>query len=80
MAREFETGLEQIRKLIELGAMRLDYEALIERHYRRLIRTGDIVFDVGAHTGRHLQHFVQLVGRNGEVLAFEPLPTAYGVL
>lgn len=51
-----------------------DYEALLERAYRSLIRAGDTVIDVGAHTGRHTAVFRELVGGAGRVLAFEPLP------
>ena len=44
------------------------------------ITTGDTVFDVGAHIGRHTIHFSHLCGNNGTVYAFEPDRDNYGIL
>jgi FkbM family methyltransferase len=60
--------------LLHQGICLPDYEKLLEQGYCQLIEPGSIVFDVGAHTGRHLARFVQLVGPLGRVFAFEPLP------
>jgi FkbM family methyltransferase len=38
----------------------------------RLIREGDIVFDVGAHIGYTALYFASLVGARGKVFCFEP--------
>jgi FkbM family methyltransferase len=51
-----------------------DYEAVLEKRYRQLIGPSDCVIDVGAHSGRHTAVFSQLVGPEGKVIAFEPLP------
>jgi FkbM family methyltransferase len=51
-----------------------DYELVLEVDYRRLISRGATVIDVGAHAGRHTAVFADLVGAEGAVLAFEPLP------
>ncbi|MCP1831760.1 FkbM family methyltransferase [Bradyrhizobium sp. USDA 4532] len=51
-----------------------DYEATLEQKYRRLISPGDLVIDIGAHSGRHTSVFSELVGPTGRVWAFEPLP------
>lgn len=62
--------------LIELWQSRiakLDYEALLERHYRRLIAPGDTVIDIGAHDGRHARVFWELIGSDGHLAMFEPL-------
>src|SRR3954454_1116564 len=40
----------------------------------RLIRGGDIVFDVGGHIGYMALHFADLVGAGGRVFCFEPAP------
>ena len=57
-----------------------DYEHVLECGYRGLIDSGDTVVDVGAHTGRHTSVFAELVGPEGLVLAFEPLPDARDML
>jgi FkbM family methyltransferase len=49
-------------------------EALISDIFNKIVRTGDIVVDGGAHTGRHTQTLAALAGAKGRVYAFEPLP------
>lgn len=39
---------------------------------RRLVRPGDIVFDIGAHIGLHTVLLAELAGPAGDVHAFEP--------
>lgn len=56
------------------------FEDILESRYRRLIRPGDGVIDIGAHTGRHLACFAELVGPQGWVMGFEPLPFAQAQL
>jgi FkbM family methyltransferase len=51
-----------------------NYESILEAGYRRLVGPGDVVLDIGAHAGRHTAAFADLVGPDGHVLAFEPLP------
>jgi len=50
------------------------------RFYRRALRPGDIVFDIGANIGAHTLPFAQCVAPNGKVFAFEPTQFAYGKL
>lgn len=38
--------------------------------YKKIIRSGNIVIDIGANIGAHTMPFAQLVGRLGEDLAF----------
>lgn len=40
--------------------------------FRRLIRPGDTVIDVGGHIGYITQYFSKLVGSSGQVIVFEP--------
>lgn len=56
-----------------------DYESVLEKHYTKLIKSGDSVIDIGAHEGRHLAVFINLVG-DGNIFAFEPLKKQYGHL
>jgi FkbM family methyltransferase len=51
-----------------------NYEQLLQIGYSKLVQPGGVVFDVGAHSGRHLEHFARLVGPQGRVFAFEPIP------
>jgi len=45
-----------------------------------LVRRGDVVLDVGANTGYYTLLFSHLVGRQGRVHAFEPVPPTFAVL
>lgn len=51
-----------------------DYERILRQGYSRFLAPGDVVVDVGAHTGLHLVAFADLVGPTGKVHAFEPIP------
>ena len=42
-----------------------------------LVRKGDVVFDIGAHTGYYTRLFSNLVGGRGEVHAFEPMADSF---
>jgi FkbM family methyltransferase len=57
-----------------------NYEDVLEATYRLFIQPGQTVVDIGAHTGRHTTVFAELVGRDGKVHAFEPLPYAFEIL
>lgn len=42
-----------------------------------LIRPGEVVLDIGAHVGRYSVFMSRLVGPQGKVFAFEPVPDTY---
>ena len=50
---------------------------LEKRVYLALVREGDVVFDIGANLGHFTLLFSDLVGRRGEVHAFEPVPPTF---
>lgn len=77
---ELRKFLEETRLMISSGAIKFNYEMMLETRYRRWVMPGDTVLDIGAHTGRHLVAFLDCVGETGQVLAFEPLPLAFEVL
>jgi len=52
-----------------------DYEAMLERFYRSILKEGDVCIDVGAHVGRHAYPIAEAVGSAGYVVAFEPIPS-----
>ena len=48
--------------------------------FRRVLRRGDVVLDVGAHVGYFTILAGSLVGREGQVHAFEPVPSNFSAL
>lgn len=48
--------------------------------FRKLVKSGDVVFDVGANIGHHSVLFSHLVSGSGKVYAFEPQDFIYKVL
>ena len=68
-------GGERIRLLPSLRQVTWnadEYDA-----FRRDVRPGDVVFDVGANLGAYTLLFAQWVGAQGRVFAFEPAPQPY---
>lgn len=53
-----------------LGSYELDKQLLVGN----LIHRGDVVYDIGANVGYYTLLFSRLVGSEGSVVAFEPLP------
>ena len=50
------------------------YERPIQELFRRLVRPGAVVFDVGANAGFYTLLASKLAGAGGRIFAFEPLP------
>jgi FkbM family methyltransferase len=50
------------------------YEYEKRRLFESNVRAGAVIFDIGAHVGFYTLLASVLVGRNGKVFAFEPLP------
>jgi FkbM family methyltransferase len=53
------------------------YELPIQHALRRLIRPGDIVFDIGANAGFFTLIAARLTGPSGRCVAFDPSPDNY---
>lgn len=47
---------------------------------REWVHLGDWVLDVGANVGQYTLRFSELVGAQGRVIAFEPIPETYAIL
>lgn len=56
------------------------YEPKTTSLFKKVIREGDIVVDVGAHIGYYTLLASRLVGDTGKVYAFEPEPRNYDLL
>lgn len=59
-----------------LGALVSGGEAEHQHTFKRLVRPGDCVIDVGSNWGVHALYLARLVGPSGKVLALEPQPSA----
>ena len=57
-----------------------EYEKALTEIVRRLIRPGDVCFDVGANFGWYTTVFEKYAGPQGAVHAFEPVPPTYAEL
>ena len=56
------------------------FEPETVRCYRRIVKAGDVVLDIGANIGAHTLLFAQAVGAHGKVIAFEPTDYAFAKL
>lgn len=57
-----------------------EYESAISNIFRKIIKPGDICLDIGANIGWYTTLFQKLVGADGEVHAFEPVPQIFARL
>jgi FkbM family methyltransferase len=55
------------------GVVVPNYERLLRQCYTRFLEPGNVVLDVGSHSGLHFAHFIELVGPTGRVIGFEPI-------
>jgi FkbM family methyltransferase len=53
------------------------FEAGTQATLQKLVRPGDVVFDIGANIGAHTLGIAQSVGAQGRVFAFEPADFAF---
>jgi FkbM family methyltransferase len=56
------------------------YERFEVNLFRRVVKEGDVVVDVGAHIGYYTLLAAALTGKNGKVYAFEPEPLSFSIL
>lgn len=56
------------------------HEMYLERLFRDHLKEGDIFFDIGANMGYWSAFSARLIGRTGEIHAFEPVPRFYASL
>jgi FkbM family methyltransferase len=56
------------------------YEKYETELFKKLVKRGDVVVDIGAHIGHYTLIAADLVGEDGKVFAFEPAPDNYAFL
>ena len=56
-----------------------DYEQRCHRALERAVRSGDVVWDIGANEGFYTELFCRWVGPQGRVVAIEPNPQAIAI-
>jgi FkbM family methyltransferase len=56
------------------------YEPGTTSKFNEILRSGDVVVDIGAHIGYYTLLAARIVGPQGRVFAFEPEPSNYGLL
>jgi len=66
------------RRQIRKSTFTTDEPEYLDLH--NLIQINDWVIDVGANVGHYTNKFSQLVGKNGRVIAFEPVPHTFSHL
>lgn len=57
-----------------------DYETAFKEVVKSFLKKGDYVLDIGANIGFHTLFFAEIVGEQGKVTAFEPVPYNYQAL
>ena len=57
-----------------------DWEELTTEMFKKVVKEGDIVLDLGANIGFFTLLAARLVGKKGKVYAFEPEPVNYSLL
>jgi FkbM family methyltransferase len=63
-----------------LDNYRTSPKSLEDQLYQAIIRSGDVVFDIGANYGSASLYMAHLSGARGQVIAFEPIPTTFAKL
>lgn len=66
-----------IKELARTNYLVLEYERFLTFHYSKFLKDGSNVLDIGANKGEHTMEFVDLIGKDGTVIAFEPIPEMY---
>ncbi len=78
--REMARSLGLIPVLARLPGRAPVPEAAFQTALQSSIHPGDVVWDIGASTGRYTREFCAWTGPGGKVVAFEPSPTAFARL
>ncbi len=84
IARVRRSGVEwelDLREGIDFSIWLLgSFEPDTVRCYKQIVKSGEVVLDIGANIGAHTLILAQAVGENGKVYAFEPTDYAFAKL
>jgi FkbM family methyltransferase len=69
-----------LRKTFQVYALNRIHEAATTNLFKKIVREGDVVVDLGANIGYFSLLAARLVGKKGKVYAFEPEPRNYNYL
>ena len=58
--------------LVFFGKKQISYEENLKIKIRNYIKSGELVFDIGANIGQYALFFSELIGDKGCVISFEP--------
>lgn len=72
--------MDAVKKIQAATGAWPNYEALLAFQYGRFLAPGNVIFDVGAHTGLHTRNFLRAIEDAGQVVVFEPLPPQFEYL
>jgi FkbM family methyltransferase len=64
-----------LNRLIGFHLAKGGYEEKFDSSLLQEIRSGDVVWDVGANIGHYTRKFSEAVGSHGHIIAFEPFPS-----
>lgn len=72
--------IEKVKVLRQLQDKLNIFEDFIKAYYTEILRPGDLAVDGGANRGLHTWPMSELVGKGGQVMAFEPIPALNAAL
>lgn len=75
-----KSGLLRPIKMIQSRLLQTRYEERFGDRMLAEVRPGDVVWDIGANLGYYTERFLDRVGSQGSVVAFEPAPACYQAL
>lgn len=76
----WQNELKRIYFRWQIGQNKFETDEPEFRILSTLIGSEDWVIDIGANIGHYTKRFSELVGENGRVIAFEPVPTTFTLL